>query len=69
MGVTKRTTAAALKNHVTQNELQIGFVILGTMRANGVQTLTAWCLGRGWNHFRVASKRRRRQLPSHRLMV
>ena len=23
------------------------------MRANGVRTLAAWCLGRGCNHFRV----------------
>jgi hypothetical protein len=26
---------------------------LGNMRANGVRTLAAWCLGRGCNHFRV----------------
>jgi hypothetical protein len=26
---------------------------LGNMRANGVRTLAAWCLGRGSNHFRV----------------
>ena len=26
---------------------------LGCMRANGVRTLAAWCLGRGCNHFRV----------------
>ena len=27
--------------------------ILGNMRANGVRTLAAWCLGPGHNHFRV----------------
>jgi hypothetical protein len=42
-----------LKNRVTPNELQIGFVTLGNMRANGVRTPAAWCLGRGCNHFRV----------------
>jgi hypothetical protein len=26
---------------------------LGNMRANGVRTLAAWCLGRGCNHFRI----------------
>jgi hypothetical protein len=26
---------------------------LGNMRANGVRTLAAWCLGRGCNHCRV----------------
>jgi hypothetical protein len=26
---------------------------LGNMRANGVRTLAAWCLGRGCNHYRV----------------
>ena len=26
---------------------------LGNMRANGVRTLAAWCLGRGCKHFRV----------------
>ena len=26
---------------------------LGNMRANGVRTLAAWCLGRGCDHFRV----------------
>jgi hypothetical protein len=26
---------------------------LANMRANGVQTLAAWCLGRGCNHHRV----------------
>jgi len=25
-------------------------MILGNMRANGVRTLAAWCLGRGCNH-------------------
>jgi hypothetical protein len=25
----------------------------GNMRANGVHTLAAWCLGRGCDHFRV----------------
>jgi hypothetical protein len=33
-----------LKNHVAPNELEIGFVTLGNMRANGVRTLAAWCL-------------------------
>jgi len=45
-----------LKNHVTPNELQIGFVTFGNMRANGVRTLAAWCLGRGCNQFRVQRK-------------
>jgi hypothetical protein len=26
---------------------------IGNMRANGVQTLVAWCLGRDCNHFRL----------------
>ena len=26
---------------------------LGNMRANGVPTLAAWCLGRGCNHYRI----------------
>jgi len=26
---------------------------LGNMRENGVGTLAAWCLGRGYNHYRV----------------
>jgi hypothetical protein len=26
---------------------------LGNMRANGVRTLAAWCLGRGCDHFRI----------------
>jgi len=26
---------------------------LGSMRANGMRMLAAWCLGRGCNHFRV----------------
>jgi hypothetical protein len=26
---------------------------LGNMRANGVRTLAAWCLGRGYDHFQV----------------
>ena len=26
---------------------------LGNMRANGVRTLAAWCLGRGCDHHRV----------------
>ena len=30
---------------------------LGNMRANGVRTLAAWCLGRGCNHFRVLDVR------------
>jgi hypothetical protein len=42
-----------LKNHVAPNELEIGFVTLGNMRANGVRTLAAWCLGRDCNHHRV----------------
>jgi hypothetical protein len=42
-----------LKNHVAPNELEIGFVTLGNMRANGVRTLAAWCLGRGCDHHRV----------------
>jgi hypothetical protein len=25
----------------------------GNMRANGVRTLAAWCLGRGCDHFRI----------------
>src|SRR5450756_2952166 len=29
------------------------YMTLGNMRANGVRTLAAWCLGRGCNHFRV----------------
>jgi hypothetical protein len=29
------------------------YITLGSIRANGVQTLAAWCLGRGCNHFRV----------------
>ena len=28
-------------------------ITLGNMRANGVRTLAAWCLGRGCNHYRV----------------
>jgi hypothetical protein len=28
-----------LKNHLALNELEIGFVTLGNMRANGVRTL------------------------------
>jgi hypothetical protein len=51
--VTNRTAASPLKNNITPNELQIGFVIFANMRANGVRTLAAWCLGRGCNHFRV----------------
>jgi hypothetical protein len=35
------------KKHVTPNELEIGFVTPDNMRANGVRTLAAWCLGRG----------------------
>jgi hypothetical protein len=42
-----------LRNHVTQNEIEIGFVTLGNMRANGVRTLAAWCLGRGCEHRRL----------------
>src|ERR1035437_8543955 len=30
---------------------------LGKMRANGVRTLAAWCLGRGCNHFRIRCPR------------
>jgi hypothetical protein len=26
---------------------------LGNMRAKSVQTLAAWCLGRGFNHYRA----------------
>jgi hypothetical protein len=33
---------------------------LGNMRANGVRTLAAWCLGRGCNHFRVLNAGRHR---------
>jgi len=29
------------------------YMTLGNMRANGVRTLAAWCLGRGCDHFRV----------------
>ena len=28
-------------------------MILGNIRAKGIRTLAAWCLGRGYNHFRV----------------
>jgi hypothetical protein len=28
----------------------MGFVTLGNMRANGVRTLAAWCLGRGCDY-------------------
>jgi hypothetical protein len=31
---------------------------LGNMRANGVRTLDAWCLGRGCGHHRVVDVRR-----------
>ena len=41
--MTKWTTAAPLKNDLAPNELQIGFVTLGNMLANGVRTLAAWC--------------------------
>jgi hypothetical protein len=51
--VTNWTAANPLRNHVTQNEIEIGFVTLGNMRANSVRTLAAWCLGRGCNHHRV----------------
>jgi hypothetical protein len=30
-----------------------GPMTLGNMRANGVRTLAAWCLGRGCDQFRV----------------
>jgi hypothetical protein len=45
--VTNWTAANPLRNHVTQNEIEIGFVTLGNMCANGVRTLAAWYLGRG----------------------
>jgi hypothetical protein len=51
--VTNWTAANPLRNHVTQNEIEIGFVTLGNMRANGVRTLVAWCLGRGCEHRRL----------------
>ena len=43
--MTNRTAASPLKNNITPNELQIGFVIFANMRANGVRTLDVWCLG------------------------
>jgi hypothetical protein len=51
--VTNWTAANPLRNHVTSNELEIGFVTLGNMRANGVQTLAAWCFGLGCDHHHV----------------
>ena len=51
--MTNWTAANRLKTHVTPNELQIGFVTLGNVRANGVQALAARCLGFGCNHFRI----------------
>ena len=51
--MTNWTAANPLRNHVTSNELEIGFVTLGNMRANGVRTLAAWCLGRGCKHRRL----------------
>jgi hypothetical protein len=36
--VTNWTAANPLRNHVTPNELEIGFVTLGNMRANGVRS-------------------------------
>ena len=45
--MTNWTAANPLRNHVAPNELEIGFVTLGNMRANVVRTLAAWCLSRG----------------------
>ena len=47
------TAANPLKTHVTRNELQIGFVPLGNMRANGVRTFAVWCPGAGCRRERL----------------